>query len=477
MPSTPGPGLEQSLLALSEREAVLARAGELMLEAWRSFDHPRAGQPKISDNVRQLLAGDLPEVGEAATSALEQAAAVLDASLAQSRPRFFAYVASSGLEIGVLGDALMASHDVNVAVPTGAAGLLEEQVIRWVATFVGFGACGGLLASGGMISNLTALATAREHAAPGTRTSGIAGRQLRILCSSETHYSVCRAAEVLGLGANGVRVIPVDSAHRIDVAATAAAIEEERTSGSVVVAVVATAGTTLTGAVDDIAGLAAVCRDRDVWLHVDGAYGLPAASTARAGWRFKGLDLADSATVDAHKWMYVPKACSVLLVRDPSALTRSFSHEQSYMPHLGGVEEHPVDQTLEYSRPLRSLKLWLAFKTHGAAALRAAIERNLNQAQLLAELVEARPRFELLLRPQLSTVCFRHLPAVDLDVNDYHARLARALQEDGMIYLAPAALDDQICLRACFVNHRTVDDDVHAVLEAVESASTRLLGS
>ena len=355
----------------------------------------------------------------------------------------------------------------------GGADLLETQVVRWVDEFVGFGgARDGVMAAGGAISNLTALAAAREQALPGFRREGAAGRRGAIYTSAESHYSVQRAAEVLGLGADNVRRIEVDGERRMDVARCAARIDADLAAGIVPVAVVATAGTTLTGAVDDLAGLADVCAARGVWLHVDGAYGLPAAATATAGHRFAGLDRADSATVDAHKWLYVPKACSVLLVRHATALREAFSHQESYMPH-DDDEVHPVDRTLEYSRPLRALKLWLAFTVHGADAISAAIERNLHQAELLAGLLDAHPAFELLTRPTLSAVCFRVPPPAGADPTAHNAALVHAVNEDGRILIAGALVDGTPCLRACIVNHRTTDDDVRAIPAVVAELAGR----
>ena len=465
----PAPG--EASLPLPDRRGVLDHAAGLMLRTWEGFDHPRPGQPAVGARHRELLSRPLPAGPSDPRAALDAAADVLDVSLAQTRPRFFAYVGSSGLEIGVLGDALMASHDVNAAVSAGAADLLEAQVIRWVDEFVGFGgARDGVMAAGGAISNLTALAAARERAAPGFRRTGAQGRRLAIYTSSESHYSVQRAAEVLGLGADNVRRIPTGRERGMDVAACAEAIDADLAAGIVPVAVVATAGTTLTGAVDDLAGLAEVCAPREVWLHVDGAYGLPAAGTGAAGHRFRGLERVDSATVDAHKWLYVPKACSVLLVRSGGALEAAFSHHETYMPH-DEVEIHPVDRTLEYSRPLRALKLWLAFTVHGADAIREAIERNLRQAALLADLLEARPDFELLLRPTLSAVCFRVPPPADADPAAHNAAVVHAVNADGRILVAGAVVDGTPCVRACIVNHRTTDEDVRAIPEIVAEAA------
>ena len=460
-----------SLRLDASREETLERASSIVAEAWRSFDRPRPGQPSIDERLGELLHSALPAEGSSAIGALEDAARILDTSLAQPRPRFFAFVGSSGLEIGVLGDLLASCFDVNLALWAGAASEVEEQAVRWVSEFIGFPAAAGAFTSGGTISNVTALAAARERALPGTRRTGLRDTQRGALyCSREAHYSVVRSAELLGIGADQVRALPLGDLRRVSPEAVAEAIDRDLAAGIAPIAVVATAGTTLTGAVDAIDVLADVCAERGTWLHVDGAYGVAAATTPSAGDLFVGLDRADSVTLDAHKWLFLPKACGVVLVRRREDLHGALAHEEDYVPH-DRPDHHMVDITLEYSRPFRALKLWLAFRAHGADAIRDAIERNLRQARLLYEEVSGCDDLELLCaEPQLSIVPFRHVPPGVADVDAHNLRLVAALQETGDVWVAPATVDDKICLRPCIVNYRTTDDDVRALVALVREA-------
>jgi len=239
------------------------------------------------------------------------------------------------------------------------------------------------------------------------------------------------------------------------------------------IAVVATAGTTLTGAVDPLADIADVLDGTDVWLHVDGAYGLPAAATEIAGDLFAGLARADSASVDAHKWLYVPKACGVLLLADPAPLYAAFHHDAAYM--LDETDSvHPVDMTLEYSRPFRSLKLWTAIRAHGAQAFRDAIGRNIELARELEQQVRAAENLELVVgSPDLSTVPFRRLPTSG-DVDQHNLRLARTMQDDGRVYVTSAVIDGRACLRPCIVNFRTTSDDIGALVDLTQELGRTL---
>jgi len=448
-----------------QRDVALRHAAELVVRAWRDFDAPRESETVVSESLLRTMSERLPEQPSDVLMDLDLAADVLDASLAQSRPRYLAYIGSSGLEVGAIADLLAASYDINLALDARAATQLEHQSISWLAEFLGYPATAGYFTSGGTISNITALAAARERALPGSRDTGMGPHIPAMYCSAEAHYSITRAAELLGIGRGNVRPVPIDDHRRMSSSALNDLIAADKEAGRTPIAVIATAGTTLTGAVDPIDAIADVCTTQSVWLHVDGAYGLPAAAVPAYRDLFHGLERVDSLSVDAHKWMFVPKACSAVLVRHMQDLAAAFAHNEAYIPHEGDAL-NAVDVTLEYSRPFRALKLWLALRVHGAQAFRDAIGHNLRQANLLYDLAQRDDSFECRAhRPQLSITPIRHRSAGCTDVDRHNEQLCRAMQTDGRVYISPAVIDGQTWLRPCFTNFRTTDDDVRVLLE------------
>jgi aromatic-L-amino-acid/L-tryptophan decarboxylase len=462
----------------SQRDKALQHAAELVSQAWRDFDRAREQEHLPSAELLERLSSSLPEFGCDPTAGLDVAAEILDTSLAQSRPRYLAYIGSSGLEIGALADLLAHSYDVNLALEAGGASRVEDQAIRWLGEFIGFPSTAGYFTSGGTISNISALATARERAMPGARATGMSGLKAAVYCSAEVHYSVRRAVELLGLGSQWLRAIELDEQRRMSPTSLRETIQKDIADGVTPMAVVATGGTTLTGAVDSLNDIADVCEEFGIWLHVDGAYGLPAAGVDQTRDLFAGLHRVDSVSVDAHKWLFVPKACSALLVKDKTALIRTFGHNEAYIPH-DGDDANAVDATLEYSRPLRALKLWLAFTVHGAGEFRSAIANNLNEARLLYDMASADSEFQVLPhRPTLSIIPIRHLPAgmepEDARVDSHNLALCQAIQADGRVFLSSATIDGQTWLRPCFTNFRTTDDDVREVVAVVKEVASRM---
>ena len=449
----------------ARRDAALDRACEIIRKAWYEFDHPRPTESPDSESLAQLFKQGLPTSGIDAVTAMDIAAELMDTSVAQSRPRYLAFIGASGLEVGVLADMLVATYDVNMAVDGRAASRMEEQAVRWLGEYLGYPADGGSFTSGGQVSNLTALAAARERKFPGSRRTGVAGLRPTVYVSAEAHVSVRRAVELLGIGSDAIRTIALDSKRRMNADALDEHVRNDLAAGFTPMAVVATGGTTLTGAVDPLNSIADIAAEHGLWMHVDGAYGLAAAGLARTQEMFAGLDRADSVSIDAHKWLFVPKACSALLVRDHVPLVRTFSHNEAYMPHEGGAL-NPVDSTLEYSRPMRSLKLWLAFLVYGADRLHEAVERHLDIAQILYEAAAADPEFTVLPHaPQLSITPLQHVLPDCPDVDAHNMALTFAMQKDGRLFLSPAQIDSHTFLRPCFVNYRSDKSDALAVLD------------
>lgn len=456
---------EEPLRLGARRQAALKRATEIVAKAWDGFYVAREHEPNMGKSLAALLHASLPEGDTDPVETLNLAAEILDSSLAHARPRFFAWIGSSGLEIGALGDLLAHSYDINLATDSRAASQLERQTLRWLGDFVGYPVEGGAFTSGGTISNITALAAARERALPGSRRRGLADVRVAVYCSAEVHYSVRRGVELLGLGSDCIRSIPLDARHKMMSAALEASIDQDVKDGVTPIGVIATSGTTLTGAIDPINEIADICERYGTWLHIDGAYGLPAASLPNMKDSFSGIERADSLSVDAHKWMFVPKACGAIMVKDRGTLSAAFSHHESYMLHEADTI-NAVDETLEYSRPLRALKLWLAFMTHGAEEFRCAIARNLSQAQLLYDTAQADPRFEVLpIRPELSVAPIRYRKN---STDDFQARLIQAIQLDGRVFVSSAEIDGRVWMRPCFTNFRTSDADVLSLLDVAD---------
>jgi len=398
--------------------------------------------------------------------------------------RFFGYVFGSGEPVGALADFFASVFNQNLAAwrSAPAAATIERTVVSWISQAVGCPGFTGTLTSGGSAANLMALAMAREAKAP-ANASGAS--PCLVYASTETHMSIDQAAAMLGIGLDNLRAVPVDADFRMRPEALEAAIAADRESGLRPIAVVANGGTIVTGAIDPLPEIAAIARAYDLWLHVDGAYGVAAALAVPE--KFAGLDRADSLSIDAHKWLYQPLDCSLLLHRDPLAARRAFSFAADYAKPLSAdpVEGHAFfDESLETSRRFRALKLWLSLRYHGLAAFRAAIAENLRQARLLADLIDAEPALDRLAPVELSAVCFRWTgagaadpdlgPNPDAELDRANAEILAEVNRRGHVYLSNAAIHGVFALRACITNHRTTDPDVAAVVaEVLEVAADR----
>ncbi|MCE9666946.1 aminotransferase class V-fold PLP-dependent enzyme [Myxococcus stipitatus] len=448
-----------------------------LAEAWLEALDGRPIAPKVTGaDTEALFSAGLPErgLGEAAFDALGP---VLDGSRA-GNARFLAYVFGSGEPVGMLGDYVASVVNQNVTTWRSAPTLvsLERAVIRGLAEAVGCPGFEGSFTGGGSSANLMGLAMAREALAPANDEGAPSGV---VYASAEVHMSTPKAVALLGLGRKHLRLIPVDGGWRMRPEALRRAIAEDRAAGRRPLAVVATAGTVNTGAIDPLPDVAAVARDAGLWLHVDGAYGALAAMAYPE--RFEGLALADSLSMDAHKWLYQPADCGVLLFRDAKAARRAFSFTGDYARALSAdpVEGFAFfDESIELSRRARALKVWLSLRYHGLGAFREAIRKDVENARRLEAAIRESPALELLSPASLSAVCFRYVAGLNEAERDaFNARLLTRVNKRGRVYISNATLDGRFALRACFVNHRTTPEDVAMVTREVLAAAEEVTRS
>ncbi len=420
---------------------------------------------------QRLFDLDLPETGMG-----EQAFAALTDVIGNSRAqngRFFGYVQGSGNSVAALGDLLASVINQNITAwrssPAGVT--IERTVVRWLAEAVRCRGFAGTLTGGGSAANLMGLAMAREAKIPANDHGFSNGKSGVVYASEQVHMAVPKAVALLGIGRENLRYVPCDDSYRMIPSQLERAIREDRAQGRTPIAVVGSAGTVNTGSIDPLREIAAIARSHDLWLHVDGAYG--ALATIAAPEKFDGLALADSLSLDPHKWLYQPLDCGCLLYRDVSAAHRAFAYTGNYARQL---TSDPIEgfaffeESVELSRRFRALKLWLSLRYHGMQAFRAAIQKDLDHAQRLAAAIKSSALLELVGPVELSAVCFRHIlrpDATDEMRNRFNLVLLKRIVARGKVYLSNAELKGKFCLRACIVNHRTTESDIDAVVREV----------
>lgn len=436
------------------------------------------------------LDAPLPEHGTDPSVLLRDTATRLfEHSLFNGHPRFFGYITASPAPIGMLGDLLAAAVNPNVGAwaLSPAATEIEVQTVRWIAQLIGFPAgCGGLMVSGGNMANLVGFYAARAARAPwdvrADGTAGGDGRRLVVYASAETHTWIQKAADLGGLGTAAIRWIETDAHQRLDVEALRHRIDEDVAAGHVPLMAVGTAGSVSTGVVDPLRAIAALCREKDLWFHVDGAYGGFAAAVPDAHDDLRALAEADSVAIDPHKWLYAPLEAGCALVRRPEDLRRAFAYHPPYY-HFDEEVTNFVDYGPQNSRGFRALKVWLALRQAGARGYREMIAADIGLARQLAEAVDRHPDLELVTR-ELSITTFRFVPAGlhgsrdEAWTIDYLDGLNRALldtlQRGGEVFVSHAVVRGMYVLRACIVNIHTGPGDVEALPDIVARVGRRL---
>ena len=423
----------------------------------------------VPDEVAACFEEPAPhEPGGAEAAYQEFKENVLPYPMGTIHPRFWAWYMGAGTVTGALADFLAAVMNSNLGGGSHAAGMVEDQVVNWMKEILGFPPdASGLLVSGGSMANFVGLAVARNtNAGFPVRELGMpaALQPLAVYASTEVHSCNQKAVELLGLGTQALRKIPVNEDFTINLNALRQALEDDRAAGLRPICVIGSAGTVNTGAVDDLNAIADLCREQNLWFHVDGAIGAIAMLAGNVKPLLTGIERADSVALDLHKWLHVPFEAGCVIVRSESAHRQTFSLTPEYLAHetRGLAAGHWFsDYGLQLSRQFRALKVWMSIKEHGLDRFGRMIARNVEQARYFGRLAENDPHLELLAPIGMDIVCFRFNPGGmnDEQLSALNKQILMQMHESGVAVPSYTTLKGRYCLRIAIANHRSRQED------------------
>jgi glutamate/tyrosine decarboxylase-like PLP-dependent enzyme len=454
-------------LSPEQMRAVGYRVVEMLVDHFTTLPDQRVMNVPSRAAMEAALRTPFPEQGTDPLDVLERLRREVLAHISHvDHPRFFGFVPGPGNFIGVMAEALSAGFNIFAGTWIESAGptTVELVVMDWLRQVCGLPeTAGGLCVSGGSMANLTALAVARHIALGGHRGDAL------VYYSDQTHSSVERALRVLGFAPEQLRKLPTDASFRLDLAALQKALTADAAAGGHPFCIVANAGTTNTGAVDPLRALAELCRERGLWLHVDGAYGAAVMLCNRGPQLLDGLGAVDSLALDAHKWLFQPYEIGCVLVRDRTWLRQTFHILPEYMHDTvrDEAEVNLCDYGLQLTRSFRALKLWLSFQAFGREAFAAAIERGLVLAEAAEAYLRTLPHWEVASPARMGIIAFRHVPPgwPPEHCDAWNRTLATRLADDGFAFCSTTVLRGRTVLRLCPLNPRTTEADVYQTLD------------
>ncbi len=473
-------------LEINKEEFI--KIGYSLIDSIADFIHSIKQKPVTTgESPKQLQAilgnTSLPENGVNAEVLFSRAADLLfNHSLLNGHPKFFGYITSSPAPVGALADLLVAAVNPNAGanILSPMATEIEKQTIRWLAEFIGVSSSyGGILVSGGNMANFTAFLAARTVKAPKIiKENGISNdtQKLTVYCAKSTHTWIEKAVALFGLGTKAIRWIETDSDNKLNITILQQTINNDLQNGCKPLMVIGNAGDVSTGAVDDMKGIAAVCKMYDLWFHIDGAYGIPAAVLPGLKDMFEGIEEADSIALDPHKWLYSPLEAGCTLVKDPNHLIETYSSHPVYYNFRSDDEpstQNFYEYGLQNSRGFRALKVWIALQQVGKNGYIQMISEDIRLSKLMFRLTTAHPELEAVTQ-NLSIATFRYVPLENNNeetkeayLNKLNEALLNQLQHGGEVFMSNAVINEKYCLRCCIVNFRTSEKDIEEVIAIV----------
>ncbi len=452
-----------------------------------NIDKKPVTKGETSTQLQQVIGQDsFPQEGESAESLIKKTTNLLfEHSLFNGHPKFFGYITSSPAPIGALADLLAATVNSNVGaqILSPIATEIEKQTVQWLAEFIGLSSTyGGILVSGGNMANFTAFLAARTAKAPKSiKENGLNNESSKLLiyCSKTTHTWVEKAAILFGHGSKSVRWIATDASNKMDITILEETIATDKKNGFSPFMIVGTAGDVSTGTVDDLSAIATVCKKNNLWFHIDGAYGAPAAIIPELKTLFSGIEDADSVALDPHKWLYSPLEAGCTLVKNPKHLTDTYSSHPEYY-NFSAQNDNALnyyEHGLQNSRGFRALKVWLALQQVGKNGYIKMIKTDIELAKLLFQLAMGHDSLEAVSQ-NLSITTFRYIPenfsGNESYLNILNEKLDNQLQAGGEVFVSNAIIEDRYCLRACIVNFRTTKKDIEETITIIVNQGIKL---
>ena len=456
---------KQTELALDAAIAHLQNAGDGRV--WTPFP----------DHLKSALNFELPANGMALKDVRQALEQFMPYGVGNTHPRFFGWVHGTGDPNGLLAEIIAAAMNANCGGRDHVGLYIERQIVEWLRGLMGFPEnASGLLVTGTSMATLVALKIARDKAYLFQRRKDGNSERLMAYAAEGAHSCVVKAMDVMGFGTDAVRHVPVTADGKMDVTILQDMINFDNEAGLKPFAVIGTAGGVNTGYIDDLAAIATVAKKNGIWFHVDGAFGATAILVPEIKERLKGLELADSIAFDFHKWWHVNYDAGCVLVRDRDEHLKSWSERPEYLAAgeaLAGGNPWPTDFGLDLSRGFRALKVWAHLLIHGTDALAEGMARNIAQVQQLAQSVKEIEDFELAFEPQMNVICFR-LKADGLDLDAFNEAVVAEVQMSGVAAPSTTRIDGKLMIRVNITNHRTQDEDLDLLLDAILAAGEKL---